>query len=764
MSSSATQERGSARQDGPPDRAAAGLLAGARVPRLLVAGLGLGIWAAYVFTCAPGLAWYDAGELTAAAHALGIAHPTGFPLWLLLAKAGALLPVGNIALRVTLLGAGCLTLTALVAGWLAARLITVLAPSAARRGPALAFAVAALALASSSAAWRHATAAEVYGLHGLLLALLLAGLYRLLERPTPRGAAGLALLAGLGLGNHGELRLLLVAGLAPLALIGLWRRLPARTLLWALLAGLLGLSVHLALPLRAAADPAQLWDDVSSWPVLLRHLRAARIFAAFGDQMGLVSGPRAADHLMLLFRRLAADAGFVPFFSAAGGLALLLGRCWLERRAAAGPGEQSPASMSWRSPSRLLLLALFGCLTIDLLYTLLVNPMGIAAAQVLLTSVLTLAVLAGIGAAALFICPLDRRAAAERGTTAVPIAARSLESSRALLVPGLAALALAGVGLAELRDKAHARLVAPAAMTADALATPAPHALLLVSSDSLAAGLTYATVVEAARPDLRWAVRQHLWNEIGRRRVASLLPEGQPPSPTALVQAQLGQRQVRWELGGDDEERPWLDRLVPGVPTWRIAATPTDPPRPPVDLQALQRKLASWAEDLQTIADGGRQAFVLLLVTAGRYEAAAGRWDQARQAFLAALDLDPASPAVLVDLGAVASHQDRLVEAVRWTELALERQQANPVAQLNLGRYLLALRDRTGAERAFRTALQLTPRSSAALSGLAAAVANQGRLGEAETLLEQALAADPDNEEARLNLARVRELLQAQGR
>ncbi|MCU1281774.1 MAG: hypothetical protein JWM53_5320, partial [bacterium] len=62
-------------------------------------------FALFVTCAAPGLYLRDAGELTTAAFTLGVAHPTGFALWALLAKAATLLPVGEVATRVTLLSA-----------------------------------------------------------------------------------------------------------------------------------------------------------------------------------------------------------------------------------------------------------------------------------------------------------------------------------------------------------------------------------------------------------------------------------------------------------------------------------------------------------------------------------------------------------------------------------------------------------------------------------------------------------------------------------
>ena len=73
---------------------------------LLLAAFG---W--FLSGAAPGLHWLDSGELIAAAHHLGVSHPPGQPVWTLIAKAAALIPLGSIPFRTALVSvlaaAGC---------------------------------------------------------------------------------------------------------------------------------------------------------------------------------------------------------------------------------------------------------------------------------------------------------------------------------------------------------------------------------------------------------------------------------------------------------------------------------------------------------------------------------------------------------------------------------------------------------------------------------------------------------------------------------
>src|SRR5437763_16284396 len=54
----------------------------------------------YARTLAPTVTLVDSGELMLAAHTLGVAHPPGFPLYVLLAHFFTGLPIGSVAARV----------------------------------------------------------------------------------------------------------------------------------------------------------------------------------------------------------------------------------------------------------------------------------------------------------------------------------------------------------------------------------------------------------------------------------------------------------------------------------------------------------------------------------------------------------------------------------------------------------------------------------------------------------------------------------------
>src|SRR5438552_16445635 len=66
------------------------------------------LWA-YALTLSPTVAWVnlgeDSGALLVASATLGIPHPTGYPLFVLLGRVASLLPLGAIAFRINLTAA-----------------------------------------------------------------------------------------------------------------------------------------------------------------------------------------------------------------------------------------------------------------------------------------------------------------------------------------------------------------------------------------------------------------------------------------------------------------------------------------------------------------------------------------------------------------------------------------------------------------------------------------------------------------------------------
>lgn len=166
----------------------------------------VGLLPVYLLTMSAAVGAADTFEFQVVAPQLGIAHPTGYPLYLLLGKLFSLLPAGTVAFRLNLASAVYAVAAAAVLFRLALRLLG--KPPAALAG--------AIALGLVPVYWSQAIVAEVYTLHALITAAALLLTLRLADSPpgddpatiaaatagSHKTMTALAFVLGLGLANH----------------------------------------------------------------------------------------------------------------------------------------------------------------------------------------------------------------------------------------------------------------------------------------------------------------------------------------------------------------------------------------------------------------------------------------------------------------------------------------------------------------------------------------------------------------------------------
>ncbi|MDD5309138.1 MAG: DUF2723 domain-containing protein, partial [Deltaproteobacteria bacterium] len=161
-----------------------------------ILSLALGTGALYALTWTDAVQAADSGEMIAAACNLGVPHPPGYPLYVLLGHGFCGLPLSTPAGRV-----GLLSLTSAVAAVLL--VYAVVARLTANRSAA---AVAALTLATGATFWRYASLAEVFALNAALSLAVVYVSLRASDAGTPRAhlvwSAAVGLAAGLALTNH----------------------------------------------------------------------------------------------------------------------------------------------------------------------------------------------------------------------------------------------------------------------------------------------------------------------------------------------------------------------------------------------------------------------------------------------------------------------------------------------------------------------------------------------------------------------------------
>jgi len=238
--------------------------------------------AAYVMTACPtvftSVEVVDSGELITAIHVLGVSHPTGYPLYMLLGRAfEAIVPVGSVAYRLNLLSA--------LFGAAAGALICwgIVLAGASRPAGVL----GGLSGGLFSTVWGQSNCAEVWVLNMLLVALMWVAFCHWQRTRTSRALVWLAAAAGLGLAHH-RTSLFVSAPLLVAALV-LHRPLGWKIVAKGLLAFLAPLLLYVYLPLRAAANPPANWGDCATWGGFWRHVGGAHytryLFARQGPEL-----------------------------------------------------------------------------------------------------------------------------------------------------------------------------------------------------------------------------------------------------------------------------------------------------------------------------------------------------------------------------------------------------------------------------------------------------------------------------------------------
>ena len=154
----------------------------------------------YLRTLAPGVLGGDSGEFQFAAWLGGFAHPTGYPLYLLLGWLWThLLPLHDPAWRMNAFSALWGGVATGLAYLLALRMLR---QATVNPWPRMLAAFAALTFAVAPTFWSQATIAEVYTLNAALIAAILLGLVTWGQTGSRRALYVTALLYGLSLAHH----------------------------------------------------------------------------------------------------------------------------------------------------------------------------------------------------------------------------------------------------------------------------------------------------------------------------------------------------------------------------------------------------------------------------------------------------------------------------------------------------------------------------------------------------------------------------------
>lgn len=274
---------------------------------LLFSGLGVALPALFLYwqTSYPSVAYIDSGELAVVNQTLGIAHPTGYPLYTLIGRLFTLLPFELIATQI-LLGMLCTTAAVVITLFVMRGLL----PRRQESFPDATRAVIdrqdgnpdgaisnlwntfllvslGLLLIVSPLFWAQGVSNEVYSLHLVFLSLLL---FVVLQPYSNRNLILGGYLTGLSFGNHMS-TILIVPMIVAYLIVN--RRAVFRApkmIVIAIAAGLSAASIYLYLPIRSTLDPIFNWGQPSTWENFVRQVSGWQyqvwMFSRSSDELG----------------------------------------------------------------------------------------------------------------------------------------------------------------------------------------------------------------------------------------------------------------------------------------------------------------------------------------------------------------------------------------------------------------------------------------------------------------------------------------------
>jgi len=235
----------------------------------------------YFLTMMPDLGFTDSGELAAAAHVLGIAHPTGYPLYTIIAHVWSLISPFSTVYDLNLL-AGIFTAMSVSLFSLILNEILEMFQGDSTHKAIISTSIA-LMFGFGSTVWSQGTALEVYSLQLFLMMLIILYFMKAMKHGgMSKYLLVWSFLIGLSFTNHGTTILL-----APAMILGYFANWKQDTFSFSkdTFRGLLplipwfaiGFLVWIYLPLRSAQHPIVNWGEVHrNWDAFAYH--------AFGKQ------------------------------------------------------------------------------------------------------------------------------------------------------------------------------------------------------------------------------------------------------------------------------------------------------------------------------------------------------------------------------------------------------------------------------------------------------------------------------------------------
>ncbi|MBI4744790.1 MAG: DUF2723 domain-containing protein [Actinobacteria bacterium] len=279
-------------------------------------------FAVYLKTTAPTILFGDRADLILAIYHLGIPHPTGYPLYIMIGKLFSLLPIGGLIYRMNLFSGLNTSLTVVVIYLIILQIINQLSNPKNKIITAISAFSASLTFAFTYLAWSNSAMIETYPMLALIIALLILIIILWTKNQNIKYFYLLSFLFGIGVSYH-----LTIALLIPIFLIFAFQInhkeiLKTKNIILILLFGLLGLFPYLYLPIRALSHPLRNWGDPHTLKNFINFVTAKDYqgkFSLFPPQL-------VGNQFFLYIKSLLGE--FTPFVL----LFALLGIIWLQKK------------------------------------------------------------------------------------------------------------------------------------------------------------------------------------------------------------------------------------------------------------------------------------------------------------------------------------------------------------------------------------------------------------------------------------------------
>ncbi|MFA5833757.1 MAG: DUF2723 domain-containing protein [Bacteroidota bacterium] len=277
------------------------------------------VFSQYYTTLSPSVGFIDSGELATVAITLGIAHPTGYPLFTMLGRLFSILPIaGEEIVRLNLLSA-VLTSLALVVFYYVITELLDRGKKEDRTSILISSFTASLFLGFSKTFWFQGVAVEVYSLHLLMICLILLLFVNAVRTNEARWWLLFSFSVGASFTNH-----LTTILLAPALLYWFFAEQGVNKNAFKNIAKLsipfmAGLSIYLYLPIRSAQQPLLNWGDPQTFEKFWWHFtgKQFRVFM-------FSSTDAAKKQLNYFFENLPNEFFFVVLAFAVVGCFILL--------------------------------------------------------------------------------------------------------------------------------------------------------------------------------------------------------------------------------------------------------------------------------------------------------------------------------------------------------------------------------------------------------------------------------------------------------